>query len=64
MPRESHFLGANWRPTNYAAPLTTPEQRTEITRRYEEGESTRAIALSMGLRASTVRNYCRPRPKY
>jgi DNA-directed RNA polymerase specialized sigma24 family protein len=45
-------------------PLTTPEQREEISRRYIAGEGRTRIANAMGLKETTVRNYCPPRNPY
>jgi DNA-binding NarL/FixJ family response regulator len=49
-------LGARFR-----NPLTTPEQRREISRRFACGEKQRVIAESMGLAEGTIKNYCYPR---
>lgn len=52
------FYGHSGHPTGHAPSVTTPEQREEIARRYtEDGESAISIAASMGLIASTVRQY-------
>lgn len=50
--------------SRFSHPLTTKEQRAEITRRYRDGESCPRIAKAMGLKATTVRGYCIPRNPY
>lgn len=43
----------------YRQPTTTPAQRQEILRRYQEDEETpRQIAISMGISLHVVRRYC------
>jgi transposase-like protein len=43
-------------PANHERSRITPAQRTEIARRYADGETAASIAADMGISAGIVRN--------
>jgi DNA-binding NarL/FixJ family response regulator len=45
------------RPTGWAKPRLTPQQRQDIRQRVTDGEDLQALALEYGVTTSTIRHY-------